>query len=184
VDAIAHKRKVYKIREREVVAFPEREEIAPPVRPLHEYWQETCGGALPVPKDKIDPLALPPYLLAHVLLVDVLFDPPDFRYRLIGTEITRFIGRDSTGRRLSEIAYPKAVGERITQVYSAVARSGHVLYVEDPADWASKDFVRMATLLLPATSDGRQIDLIFGAVMAAGREIPEPDRPPAADFVK
>jgi len=124
VDAIAHKRKVYKIREREVVAFPEREEIAPPVRPLHEYWQETCGGALPVPKDKIDPLALPPYLLAHVLLVDVLFDPPDFRYRLIGTEITRFIGRDSTGRRLSEIAYPKAVGERITQVYSAVARSG------------------------------------------------------------
>jgi hypothetical protein len=174
VDAVAQTRRVYEICNREVVAFPERDEIAPPVRPLYDYWRQECGGGLPVPKQKIDALALPLGLLPNILLVDVLSDPPDFRYRLIGTEITRFVGRDSTGRLLSEIPYPENVGERITKIYSAVAHAGEVLYVEDPADWASKDFVQMATLLLPATSDGRQIDLIFGAVMAVSREIPEP----------
>lgn len=154
--------------------FPNRDELVPAVQPLYDYWQDECGGILPVQKDKIDPLALPKSLLAHVLLVDVLFDPPDFRYRLIGTEITRFIGRDSTGVLLSKIPYPPEVGGRIIQVYGVVARTGKVLYAEDPADWASKDFVRMASLLLPATSDGERIDLIFGAVVAAGREVPQP----------
>ena len=165
-------RREFQISNRAVVAFPERAEIAPPVQPLHDYWQEACDGVLPVPKARIDALALPPTLLAHILLVDVLFDPPDFRYRLIGTEITRFIGRDSTGKRLSELHYPEAVGDRIQRVYSAVASSGEVIYVEDPADWASKDFVRMATLLLPASSDGERVDLIFGAVMAVVRKMP------------
>jgi hypothetical protein len=167
-------RRVYQIRGRNVVVFPERDEIAAPVQPLHDYWQDACGGVLPVPKQKIDPLALPAHLLAHVLLVDVVFDPPDFRYRLIGTEITRFTGRDSTGKLLSEIPYPDEVGQRIGQIYSAVAHAGEVLYAEDPADWASRDFVRMATLLLPATSDGKRTDLIFGAVMAVVREIDIP----------
>lgn len=169
---VVQARRVYHIRNREVVAFPEREEIAPPVRPLHDYWRDACGGVLPVPKQKIDPLALPPHLLAHVMLVDVLFDPPDFRYRLIGTEITRFVGRDSTGKLISELSYPADVGERIADIFKAVADSGRIIYAEDPADWASKDFIRMATLLLPATSDGQRTDLIFGAVMAVGREVP------------
>jgi hypothetical protein len=174
VDGIAQLRRVHDICGRQVVVFPDRDEIAPAVQPLYDYWRTECDGELPVSKQKIDPLALPPRLLAHILLVDVVFDPPDFRYRLIGTDITRFIGRDSTGVLLSTIPYPPAVGDRITQVYATVARSGEVLYVEDPADWASKDFARMATLLLPATSDGERVDLIFGAVMAAGREVPQP----------
>lgn len=152
---------------RQVVAFPGRDEIAAPVRPLYDYWQDDCDCALPVPKARIDPLALPPRLLAHVVLLDVVDDPADFRYRLIGTEITTLVGRDSTGKRLSEIPYPKAVGARIREIYSTVVGSNLVLYAEDPADWASRDFMRMATLLLPATSDGTRTDRIFGAVMAA-----------------
>lgn len=165
-------RQVYEIHGRTVVAFPDRDEIASPVLPLHDYWRDACDGVLPVPKQKIDPVALPPHLLAHVLLVDVVFDPPDFRYRLIGTEITQLTGRDSTGKLLSEIPYPPEVGERIGQIYAAVARSNEVLYAEDPADWASRDYIRMATLLLPASSDGKRTDLIFGAVMVVGREVP------------
>lgn len=174
MDTVANARRVYDIRGRKVVAFPDRDELAPAVRPLHDYWRDACGGGLPVPKEKIDPLALPPSLLAHVMLVDVVFDPPDFRYRLIGTEITRFIGRDSTGKLLSEIPYPEEVGDRIGKIYAAVAQKNVVLYAEDPADWASKDFVRMATLLLPASSDATRTDLIFGAVMAVVRTIDFP----------
>lgn len=173
VHGVVHTRREYDIRGRRVVAFPDRDEIAAPVLPLHDYWRDACGGVLPVPRQKIDPVALPPHLLAHVLLVDVVLDPPDFRYRLIGTEITQLTGRDSTGKLLSEIPYPPEVGERIGEIYAAVARSNEVLYAEDPADWASRDYIRMATLLLPATSDGQRTDLIFGAVMKVVRELPD-----------
>jgi hypothetical protein len=175
VHGVVHTRHEFDIRGRKVVAFPDRDEIAAPVLPLHDYWREACEGVLPVPKQKIYPVALPTHLLAHVLLVDVVFDPPDFRYRLIGTEITQLTGRDSTGKLLSEIPYPTDVGERIGEIYAAVAHSNEVLYAEDPAEWASRDFIRMATLLLPASSDGNRTDLIFGAVMKVVREIPIPD---------
>lgn len=172
--ATAHTRRVEKICGRNVVLFPDRDEITPEVQPLYDYWRNECGGVLPIPKAKIDPVAMPPQLLACMILVDALFDPPDFRYRLIGTEITRFIGRDSTGVLLSEIPYPEAVGDRIRQVYAAAAHDGEVVYVEDRADWASRDYLTMATLLLPATSDGQRTDLVVGAVKAVRREL-DPD---------
>ena len=168
-------RREFNVRGRKVVAFPDRDEIAAPVLPLHDYWREACDGRLPVPKQKIDPVALPTHLLSHILLVDVVFDPPDFRYRLIGTEITQLTGRDSTGKLLSEIPYPPDVGERIGEIYAAVARSNEVLYAEDPASWASRDYIRMASLFLPASSDGKRTDLIFGAVMTVVREFPDLD---------
>jgi len=166
VQPATRQRTAFDICGRGVVVFPERHEIAAPVRPLLDYWRDQCDGALPVPKARIDPLAMPPNILAHVLLVDDVPELADFRYRLIGTEITRFVGRDSTGRLLSEIPYPAEVRDRIARIYASVCRSCHVLYAEDPADWASKDFVRMATLLFPASRSGERVDLVFGAVMA------------------
>ena len=171
MSAVAQPRRVENICGQNIVIFPDRDEITPEVQPLYDYWRDECGGAPPVPKTKIDPVAMPPQLLACMILIDALFDPPDFRYRLIGTEITRFVGRDSTGMLLSEIRYPEAVGDRIQQVYAAAAHGGEVVYVEDPADWASRDYVTMATLLLPASTDGQRTDLIVGAVKAVRRKV-------------
>lgn len=55
-----------------------------------------------VTPEQIDPFKLKP-ALGYILLIDVLDDGEDFRYRLYGSEVARVAGFDMTGKRTSEI---------------------------------------------------------------------------------
>ncbi|MGO8915110.1 MAG: PAS domain-containing protein, partial [Stellaceae bacterium] len=61
--------------------------VAQPIlRPVLEYW-ERKRGARPMPaRHDIEPLELKPYL-RHLFLIEVM-PGADFRYRLLGSEIT------------------------------------------------------------------------------------------------
>lgn len=73
-------------------------ESCPPVLlDLHDYWQSRRGAqAFPARAD-IDPVDIPA-LLEHLLLVDVLQDPLDFRYRLVGGHIVHHAGHNIQGK--------------------------------------------------------------------------------------
>jgi len=70
---------------------------------LLRYWQSLRDANGCVAPGQIDPFALKP-VLGHVLLIDVLEDGADFRYRLYGSEVARVAGFDMTGKRTSEMA--------------------------------------------------------------------------------
>lgn len=78
---------------------------SPPLRELWAYWRSRHRGARPPGRKDIDPVAIP-HLLPYVMLLDVLdgptADPPDFRFRLVGTHITLIHRMDNTGKRVSE----------------------------------------------------------------------------------
>ena len=70
------------------------------------YWHRLRGGRrLPLRAD-FDPSEVPA-LLPYVIVIDVLRDPQDFQYRLLGTTIDRVFGADYRGKRYSELSYTK-----------------------------------------------------------------------------
>jgi len=68
------------------------------------YWQRIRGGRLMPSRADLDPLHIP-QLLPHVMLIDVLREPLDFRFRLLGSMIDRIVARDYRGLRFSEVPH-------------------------------------------------------------------------------
>lgn len=68
------------------------------------YWNSRRGDrAMPTRAD-LDPADIK-RLLPHVVLVDVLHDPLNFRFRLLGTEVDRITTSNPLGKRFSEIPH-------------------------------------------------------------------------------
>jgi hypothetical protein len=149
----------------DVITFPERDDVHRELAPLHDYWRQECGGAVPLPRSAIDPVRLPAKILPRFAIIEVFRDPLDFRYRLLGTSLIEFFGRDSTGKRFSEIDYPKPQGERLKNYFEYVVNNDAVVYRETTADWANRDYITIASMFLPGTSSGDRTDLIFGAIV-------------------
>jgi hypothetical protein len=69
---------------------------------LYEYWL-VCKGNRRFPSRRdIDPLDFR-YLLGHIMLVDVSYDPLRFRVRLRGTEMVQQARYELSGKFLDEL---------------------------------------------------------------------------------
>ncbi|WP_162915285.1 PAS domain-containing protein [Desertibaculum subflavum] len=68
---------------------------------LLRYWHGLRGDKDVAPAAAIDPAAMRP-ALGYVLLLDVIEEGADFRYRLYGSLVTSVSSRDMTGRLMSE----------------------------------------------------------------------------------
>lgn len=127
---------------------------------LHAFWRSRCAGdRLPSRRD-IDPPSLGK-LLQWVFLIDVGQDPLSFRYRLIGTGITRFLGRDFTGRMIDEESYGDKAPTMRRIFLSAIekrgvtAARGRLFYVP------TRSFLNFCCVMMPLSSDGDAIDMLF-----------------------
>jgi hypothetical protein len=69
---------------------------------LYSYWLERKGSRRFPARRDIDPLDFP-YLLGHIMLIDVLWDPLRFRVRVHGTEMARRANYELTGKLLDEL---------------------------------------------------------------------------------
>jgi hypothetical protein len=74
----------------------------PVMRFLIEYWEGLRGDTMMPPAAAVSPFDLRP-ALGHIVLIDVLDDGWDGRFRVYGTKVAETYGRDMTGRRVSEI---------------------------------------------------------------------------------
>lgn len=76
--------------------------MAEPIRFLVEYWNGLRGAATMPPAEAVSPFDLKP-ALGHMVLIDVLDQGWDGRFRLYGSKVAETYGRDMTGRCVSEI---------------------------------------------------------------------------------
>ncbi|MCK5268758.1 MAG: PAS domain-containing protein [Spirochaetes bacterium] len=60
-----------------------------------------CSEAVLPTRSQINPNEIK-HILPHIAMMDVIDDGKDFRVRLIGSEVQRYLGRDCTGELLSE----------------------------------------------------------------------------------
>ena len=105
-------------------------------------------------------------LLPWLVLVDVLGDPPRFRYRLVGTGQTRVMERDLTGRWLDDTHEEfRATANHADLV--AVAR-GAIRYTRGAPEYpVEKSHASMERLLLPLARDGASVDMALGIIVYA-----------------
>ncbi len=126
------------------------------------YWgSKRAGRRMPERRD-IDPGEIPA-LLPWVMLVDVLRDPPDFRYRLIGTGVAARSARDHTGRLFSELPQIDRGGdlwrEREAVVQGRLPRLARPPYVGDRVRSG-----RVSALYLPLSTGGEGVGMIMSIV--------------------
>ena len=126
------------------------------------YWDRIRAGRAMPRRCDLDPVDIPK-LLPFIMLVDVLGEPLDFKFRLIGTEIEAIISDDYLGRLFSAIPH-KTEGNKVWAAYETVVRKRQPL--TGPVDYVGADrYVRRIThCLMPLSADGETVDMIFVAV--------------------
>jgi hypothetical protein len=132
------------------------------VRQLYEHWLGLHPGRGILPgRQHFDPVAVPASLLPLLWLADVERAPLRFRYRLLGTEQVRVLGRDFTGHWLDE-AHPDFVGSAASGQFVAAAERAEVGYrCGNTPILLPKDYRSMERLILPLARDGREVDMLL-----------------------
>jgi hypothetical protein len=135
---------------------------SPPIRRLAEYWiAKASPGHLPGRQD-IKPEDLRADL-PFVYLIDVASHPLSFRFRLVGTRVSEWTGRDFTGAAVNEIDYGPQ-WQRIFNDYKAVVESKAAVRAEVYGPWVAKEFRYYERFLAPLARDGSTVDMLFGAL--------------------
>jgi hypothetical protein len=126
------------------------------------YWNRIRTGR-PMPRRAdLHPGDIPK-LLPYVILMDVLREPLDFRYRLIGTEIDRICHRNYKGIRMSEVSdkrSPNPIWQHHQETVEARAPVRRALSYVGP----DGDVTRVEHCLMPFSDDGSTVDHILVAV--------------------
>lgn len=134
----------------------------PAAQGLLDYWtSKKRGDRLPGRKD-IDPFELKPHL-PNVILIDIEHDPLRLRYRLIGTNVTRAMDRDSTGKYYDEIYSQKLLSD-IYRSFEWIFEHRRPLRTHGEAFYPDKNFYAYETLNMPMSSDGEIIDMVLGGL--------------------
>jgi len=110
----------------------------------------------------IDPMEIIP-ILPYVILLDVLRDPLDFRYRLIGTVTDEHMVEPYTGRRFSELPHQRAPS-RIWSCCERVVHHKQPLRGDIPYVGPKSDFIAIENIMMPLAADGETVDMIFTVV--------------------
>jgi hypothetical protein len=135
--------------------------VDPSLQRLYRYWEQKRGTRICPARRDIDPLDFS-YILGWVMLLDVSGKPPQFSYRLHGTEVARQEGVELTGKRLADHPHPETRAH-LEEVWRKVVEQGvpsHELS-ERPTYFEPRPF---EVLRLPLSSDGTVIDMLLVAV--------------------
>jgi hypothetical protein len=126
------------------------------------YWERIRAAHAMPRRSELDPVDIP-RLLPFVMLIDVLGEPLDFKFRLIGTEIDAIISDDYLGRRFSAIPHMTS-GNKVWAEYETVVRRRQPLTAA--VDYVGADgYVRgIRHCLMPLSADRETVDMIFVAV--------------------
>ncbi len=131
------------------------------LREVYVYWaSKIVGGRLPS-RASINPVEIP-RLLPFVFLIDVEREPQRFRFRLVGTQICTWAGRDATGLYTDDAGFGPH-GEALTRQYAEVVTRRRALYSEQPAARPERNYVFYDKVVLPLSADGVHINMLLCA---------------------
>ncbi len=135
----------------------------PSIATLWRYLLSHRPSGPPFRRADFDPVDMP-RLLAHLWLFDVLRDPLDFRYRVVGTNIVASMNADPTGKTLSTFYAEKRdviapVWERLAltvETRQATWRRGPAIATRHD----TRDTIE--NLMLPFVDAAGEVEMIFG----------------------
>jgi hypothetical protein len=131
----------------------------PKLRQLYEYWDGKRGGRAMPSRADLDPVDIR-FAIGDVILVDVLDEePPRFRIRLHGTNLSERTNFDLTGKMLDEMPAPE-FRELSTRSFRKVRRTREPLHAL-AARRLDGRMQRYEAIILPLSSDGERVDRLM-----------------------
>jgi PAS domain-containing protein len=140
----------------------------PLIKELLAYWERKRGMRLAPRRADIDPADLRMHL-PNIFMVDVLDGGGDFRYRLIGTAIVAGLGRDSTGKRLSELYHdrPKVLA-RLLERFNLVLTQKRPVFTRGQVYWLPDATIRrFVSGAVPLSDDGATVNIVLVEMLLA-----------------
>jgi hypothetical protein len=130
----------------------------PDLRRLYDYWHARRKGRRYPARADIDPVEFS-FALGNVTLVDVLYDPLRFRFRLMGTLMAQRAGIDLTGRMVDELPVP-VYRDLLLEAYRTTIRTGepNTMLHEQTVQGRVYEF---EVLRLPLAEDGETINMLL-----------------------
>lgn len=138
---------------------------------LLQLWElKRRGRAVPDRAD-IDVFDLRGYL-PRIIIYDAAGDPPRFRFRLYGTLVSHYSGRDPTGRFLDEIMSPEASRD-YHEILSWICETQQPLRTTGTLHYLDRSFVSFESVSLPVSARGDgTVDQILSAVFYEADQAP------------
>jgi hypothetical protein len=138
------------------------------LRAIHAYWDGKRRGRLMPSRADIDPLELKPYL-PQLVLLDVEGDPPRFRYRLVGTEVTRvrqgLVKSDPTGEFVDAVTHHQGTAAVLAHYRRVVAERKPSTDAGTYVPSRERPWVRFSRLVMPLSADDSTVNMLFVALM-------------------
>ena len=134
------------------------------LREAKRYWDEKRGARRMAARSDIRPGELKRWL-PQILLVDVLPESADFRYRLIGTKLRPYFPSEATGLLFSEALAPfgKATTAATLGVYRSIVAQRAPALVSGPGTYYARESQFFEAMLMPLSDDDSLVTMIFGA---------------------
>lgn len=130
-----------------------------PLDRLHDYWERKRGARFAPARADIDPLELK-FILAQILIFDVLDGGRDFRARVAGTGTYALHSADITGDLLSTLK-PKEFADAILAHYRGIIEHRQPTYSRTGYWDGNHETEAYHALRLPLSSNGQDIDMIL-----------------------
>ena len=131
---------------------------APTLRQAFDYWDAVRGDRLMPARRDIDPASMIPWL-RNTFLVDVIRDPLEFRFRLVGTEVVHRFGMEITGRKLRELNLHGREHQTRAE-YTAVAEGRAPRHSVEVT--GGRNSWEIERLLMPLSDDGCTVNMLLG----------------------
>jgi hypothetical protein len=131
---------------------------------IHNYWESKLRGRRMPSRADIVPAELKAEL-PHILLADVLEDGQDFRYRVLGTRLTRYFPERATGKTFTDALAPfgAATVAGTISVYRSIVREREPVLIKGPGEYYHQDAKTFEAVLMPLSDDELRVTMIFGA---------------------
>ncbi|GIX18230.1 MAG: hypothetical protein KatS3mg119_2416 [Rhodothalassiaceae bacterium] len=129
-------------------------------RLLHAWWFRARGAREMPARSDFEPRVMGRHL-AGITLHDVLPEEPRFRVRLVGSDFVEVLGYDPTGMWVADLPGGAPLVERYRWM---VANRRPYMALDLPLRWANRDYDSYSTLVMPLSSDGREIDMLIAHV--------------------
>ena len=131
---------------------------------LRSYWDAKRGARAMPSRNDIKPSELREHL-GWVNMAEVLPGMEDFRFRLVGTLVTQYFLRDSTGKTISEAFAPGGEGavKGVKAIFRKTARDKVPMRVFGDAGWIASGYEQFDSIYLPLSDDGETCNLVLNA---------------------
>ena len=129
---------------------------------LYTLWQSLPGT--PPHFSHFKPGVVDPAILPNSVLMDVLGEGKDYKFRVYGTAHVAHFGADLTGLTVSEVEKINPASKIIRQVYDRVIADRDAVFFT--LDYLNKnDVVKRATgVMLPLADDDDKISRLYGGM--------------------